>query len=161
MSAEDLVREIRDTHAPAFFVISREAAFQLAKEHDNATTMRVIGRMLYNRDLRRGTTEPPTACDKCGGFGICTYASTATYHGGAGGMQVTRDICNQCWGSGVEGAPWASLRAFNSLLKQRDEARAEVALLKEALAETRTYDSTDSARLNEARAYVKRWLDAQ
>lgn len=49
-------------------------------------------------------------CGDCGGAGSKAYGSTATYHGGVGGQAITADICGKCWGSGVEGKPFRSLK---------------------------------------------------
>jgi len=132
MFAEDLVREIRDT-----FIISRDAAIRLVKERDNATAVCVMDRILRERDLLRTATEPLTACNRCRGNGVLLYGSGATYRRGPGGAVMKLDICNRCWGSGIKGAPWHDLRAFSSVVKERDEALAEVARLKEALDKAR------------------------
>ena len=49
-------------------------------------------------------------CDKCDGSGVRSYASTSTWRGGIGGMMVTLDVCDFCWGSGVKEKPWPSWR---------------------------------------------------
>lgn len=49
-----------------------------------------------------------------------TYGSTATWRGGMGGAAMTRDVCDQCWGSGDKHEPWTDLR------KLRDEASVNV-----------------------------------
>lgn len=58
-------------------------------------------------------------CGRCGGAGTRTYGSTATWHGGIGGQTITTDICDRCWGSGVENKPWLNLRVL-SLSKIRE-----------------------------------------
>ena len=40
------------------------------------------------------------ACEKCGGVGERTYASTSTWRGGMGGASITPGVCDECWGSG-------------------------------------------------------------
>lgn len=41
------------------------------------------------------------ACGACMGRGERLYGSTATWRGYlVGGAQMTRDICDQCWGTG-------------------------------------------------------------
>jgi len=55
--------------------------------------------------------SPERACEKCRGFGITMYASTATWRGGIGGQALTQDVCCQCWGSGDAKRPWKSWRS--------------------------------------------------
>ena len=52
--------------------------------------------------------EKENACGECGGAGVKGYANTATYHGGVGGMMVTEDVCDKCWGSDDRTRPWPS-----------------------------------------------------
>lgn len=54
---------------------------------------------------RRG--EP---CEGCAGAGVRTYASTSTWRNTPAGQAFTEDVCDRCWGSGVEGKPWTSWR---------------------------------------------------
>jgi hypothetical protein len=63
----------------------------------------------FARDYR-GNRYPAHPCKSCDGLGARLYSSTATYHGGVGGQESTRGICNRCWGSGDEHAPWGDLR---------------------------------------------------
>lgn len=51
-------------------------------------------------------------CTKCSGLGTRGYASTATWRGGVGGMMITQDVCDHCWGSGDENKHGADLRAM-------------------------------------------------
>lgn len=53
-----------------------------------------------------------TPCKNCGGSGVTVYASTSTWRGGIGGMAITADVCDKCWGSGVASRPWFNLRTF-------------------------------------------------
>lgn len=62
-----------------------------------------------------------TYCTKCNGSGIRTYPSTATWRGGIGGAAMTRDVCDECWGSGDRDRPGVNLRA------QRDSQEQEIA----------------------------------
>jgi hypothetical protein len=39
-------------------------------------------------------------CSSCGGEGMKTYSSTATWKGGIGGQSITEDVCDKCWGTG-------------------------------------------------------------
>lgn len=57
--------------------------------------------MLDWRDI-----QPGVECAECGGSGIKTYGSTATWRGGAGGAAITTDVCDHCWGSGNRYKPW-------------------------------------------------------
>ena len=57
-----------------------------------------------------------TPCPECGGSGVKTYGSTATWHGGVGGQAMTMGVCDKCWGSGDKHHPWPSHR----LLKRAD-----------------------------------------
>ena len=51
-----------------------------------------------------------TPCQTCAGLGTQIYPSTATWHGGMGGMTITQDVCSKCWGSGDANKPWLSHR---------------------------------------------------
>ncbi len=53
-----------------------------------------------------------TPCDECGGLGVKTYDSTATWRGGVGGQALTNDVCDKCWGSGDKHRPWPSHRSL-------------------------------------------------
>lgn len=68
--------------------------------------------------LRHRQVEVP--CSRCRGMGGRSYPSTATWRGGMGGASITYDVCDECWGSGDERAPWTNLR------KERNEREAEV-----------------------------------
>jgi len=59
----------------------------------------------------RGVESP---CRVCGGTGVCSYASTATWRSGAGGCAITSDVCDRCWGSGDETRSWTDLRALGA-----------------------------------------------
>jgi len=52
--------------------------------------------------------EDARLCEVCGGSGIRCYGSTATWRGSIGGMTLTNDVCNKCWGSGNADRPWPS-----------------------------------------------------
>jgi len=70
-------------------------------------------------------------CDYCGGTGVMSYGSTATWHGGIGGQAITNDACCYCWGSGDKHRPWTDLRKHQQQLteaKQR-EARLKLAIV--------------------------------
>lgn len=70
-----------------------------------------------DRVLRwRGVDVP---CDKCGGAGVYSYGSTATWRGGIGGRMVTSDVCDRCWGSGDRDRHGADLRAMDGEVRTR------------------------------------------
>lgn len=54
--------------------------------------------------------DPAEFCPECEGAGVRSYASTSTWAGGIGGMQITADICDKCWGSGSDRRPGVNLR---------------------------------------------------
>lgn len=53
----------------------------------------------------RGVENVCEGRNGCGGSGTKTYASTATWRGGAGGQALTSAVCDQCWGSGDKSRP--------------------------------------------------------
>lgn len=54
------------------------------------------------------------ACKKCGGRGHIGYSTTATWRRGvAGGMTITEDVCDSCWGSGVTTKTGPNLRELS------------------------------------------------
>lgn len=65
----------------------------------------------------RGIDDPADACEECGGLGVKGYPTTATWRGGAGGMSITQDVCNKCWGSGHKHRPWPSHRLLAASLR--------------------------------------------
>lgn len=65
----------------------------------------------------RGLRGVVTACQRCGGYGVRGYGSTATYHVGIGGQMITQDVCDWCWGSGDEVRKWPDHR----VLRERTE----------------------------------------
>ncbi len=68
------------------------------------------------RDLIEMRIGNATPCEPCHGLGVRAYGSTATWRGGAGGMAITSDVCDRCWGSGNADRPWPSHR---HLLRER------------------------------------------
>ncbi len=70
-------------------------------------------------EVKASAQQLPT-CSRCGGLGHRAYPTSATWHGGAGGMTVTGDLCDRCWGSGDESEPFPNLkegfRRFNDEL---------------------------------------------
>lgn len=69
----------------------------------------------------RGVDEAmgDVVCKRCHGAGTRSYGDTSTWRGGIGGQTITTDICDRCWGSGVENKPWLNLRVL-SLSKIRE-----------------------------------------
>ena len=59
-----------------------------------------------------------TKCRRCNGWGVRTYGSTATWRGGAGGMTITSDVCDWCWGSGDDNRKWPSHRLLRMSASQ-------------------------------------------
>jgi DnaJ-class molecular chaperone len=53
-------------------------------------------------------------CQKCHGSGVSRYGSTSTWQGGAGGAEMTTDVCDQCWGTGDERRTGADLRELTA-----------------------------------------------
>lgn len=78
--------------------------------------MDLLKRMLAWRGL--AYREP---CKECGGSGVVTYGSTATWRGGIGGSAMTEDVCDKCWGSGDADKPWPSHREFYAM-KRKEES---------------------------------------
>jgi len=66
----------------------------------------------------RGVSVP---CARCSGNGCYMYPNTATWRGGIGGQAITRDVCDECWGTGCQDRKGTDLR------KLRDEAEKRVA----------------------------------
>lgn len=71
-----------------------------------------------------------TPCGECQGAGLKLYGSTSTWRGGYGGQSFTVDVCDRCWGSGVEGMPWPSHREFYALRSARPVKGFEVGQLR-------------------------------
>jgi hypothetical protein len=59
------------------------------------------------------------ACEKCGGVGGRSYASTATWRGGIGGQAITTDVCDSCWGTGRTDQTGPDLRRLSHLEKSK------------------------------------------
>lgn len=71
--------------------------------------------MLDRRDI-----YPEDVCGACGGWGVRSYSSTATWRGGMGGRAMAQDVCDTCWGSGSVTKTWLNLRT------RRDQTDEEV-----------------------------------
>lgn len=64
-----------------------------------------------------------TPCSACSGLVVDNYPSTATWHGGMGGMAITQDVCCKCWGSGDANKPWLNHRVA---LQKIDELQQRI-----------------------------------
>lgn len=80
----------------------------------------------------RNIEEP---CEKCGGTGVRTYPSTATWSGGCGGQTLTSDVCDICWGSGDTYRKGANLRDMKSRLAALEKEAEEAKRLRDELHE--------------------------
>jgi hypothetical protein len=58
--------------------------------------------------------ELENQCGSCGGWGIRVYPNTATWRGGCGGMTLTLEACDLCWGSGDKNRRWPSHRLLET-----------------------------------------------
>jgi hypothetical protein len=72
----------------------------------------------------RGIEDP---CPHCGGSGVQTYGSTATWRRGIGGQALTQDVCDQCWGSGDAHRKGVDQRQMESALRRLAKLEAEKA----------------------------------
>jgi hypothetical protein len=74
----------------------------------------------------RGLEED--VCSDCGGAGIKSYSSTATWHGGIGGQMITSAVCDKCWGSGNDKKPGVNQKVLMHILTkdQKDQYFKEV-----------------------------------
>jgi hypothetical protein len=60
-------------------------------------------------------------CLRCDGFGVYTYGTTSTWRHGVGGMTMTQDVCDRCWGSGRRDIAWPSHREQAARARQMRE----------------------------------------
>ena len=77
----------------------------------------VLAMLLEWRDVE-------TPCERCGGSGRTSYASTATWRGGVGGCAMTADVCDACWGTGDANRRGVDLRRLRDEETARVERRA-------------------------------------
>ena len=75
-----------------------------------------------------------TPCEVCGGWGVVTYGSTATWRGGIGGQAMTPGVCDRCWGSGDEHRRWPSWRETDHLRAKLSTAEATIQQQRQQLA---------------------------
>jgi hypothetical protein len=68
----------------------------------------------------RGIEVP---CQRCHGSGVRLYGSTSTWQGGAGGAEMTTDVCDQCWGTGDERRKGADLRELMAVRREWEGAQ--------------------------------------
>jgi hypothetical protein len=91
----------------------------------------------YMPTARLDLVDDERCCSECRGSGIKTYGTSATWRGGSGGMTITTDVCNTCWGNGDAHRPWPSHReierlraagnaAFMAMCAYRDNGDAEL-----------------------------------
>lgn len=69
-------------------------------------------------EWRSINTDLDKPCGLCGGSGTTVYGDSSTWRGGGGGQTMTSDICDKCWGSGIEDKPWANLRRISVKKKE-------------------------------------------
>lgn len=72
--------------------------------------------------MYRNVEDP---CPECSGLGVKTYASTATWAGGIGGMTATSGVCDKCWGSGDKNRPWTNLKKVRSMHYENERLKQE------------------------------------
>jgi hypothetical protein len=86
----------------------------------------------YEKALEwRGIYDKRDACPACGGSGVQTYGSTATWRGGSGGQAMTSDVCDKCWGSGDRHHTGSDLRKVQAALRQTVKAPDNMTELEE------------------------------
>lgn len=75
---------------------------------------------LQERGFMRGRADPD-CCLKCHGLGVYFYSTTATWRDDnfIAGQAITRDVCDECWGSGSMSRPWPSHREFERMAKSK------------------------------------------
>jgi len=88
----------------------------------------IYRRFLGWRDIDPDKDKP---CGRCGGSGRRTYPNTTTWIGGIGGQMVTVDVCDHCWGSGIQDRPWTNLK---KVAADEKRLRNENRRLRESLA---------------------------
>ncbi len=68
------------------------------------------------------------SCSVCGGAGRKMYGNTATWHKDCviSGQAFLADICDKCWGSGDEKAPWLNLYEWGQHLRAPSPAVARL-----------------------------------
>ena len=78
------------------------------------------------------TTE--NACPGCSGSGTKVYSGTATFwHKGIQGRIMTRDLCDQCWGTGNKHQPGLDPRAVSMGQEEREALLASCGWLAEVV----------------------------
>ena len=63
-------------------------------------------RHTYSQTMREFLVDDGVCCVKCHGSGYYTYPTTSTFRHGIGGMKMTTDVCDKCWGSGNKDKVW-------------------------------------------------------
>lgn len=59
-------------------------------------------------------------CPRCHGRGYRTYSSGATWRGGMGTTSASRDVCDQCWGSGLSETTGTNLRQVEARIYEAE-----------------------------------------
>jgi len=72
---------------------------------------------------RRGIHQDDV-CPRCAGIGVRAYGNTSTWRRGIGGAAITKDACDECWGSGDFRHPWPSHREFWEMKRALAEQEA-------------------------------------
>lgn len=81
----------------------------------------------FKHFLRLRGVETP--CPRCQGLGTKTYGSTSTWRGGMGGSTMTKDVCDECWGSGDMYQHGDNLREMRATENARIAERAATLLV--------------------------------
>lgn len=102
----------------------------------------------FRRDIL-GLCSSEEPCKRCGGLGRRLYSNTGTWHcrpGGIYGQAMTRGTCDACWGSGIEGRPYANLRELHDRLHPPTRGRSVVAECLEEMKKLETAEGRAARR---------------
>lgn len=82
------------------------------------------------RDLlrQRGIRNEDDACEQCAGLGTKMYGNTSGWRRGIGGQAMSVDVCDKCWGSGMDDRPWLNLRELEQNQQKEIARRATTAV---------------------------------
>lgn len=105
--------------------------------------------MLQWRDIY--PEDGDIVCKDCQGSGYKGYGCTSTWRGGAGGQQITSDVCDKCWGSGMSNKPWANLRRFDIKNVRELESRVKELELENSALNILKEDDVEEMRERTAR----------
>jgi hypothetical protein len=142
----------RFCYARRFEDHNNECVWRLAKEYEAPAETAAGGRLLLNAYGRRcfeaGEAEARTKltcitpeqrtemllswrnvtdpCETCGGSGVRTYSSTATWrYNCLGGAMCTTAVCDRCWGTGDLHRKGADLRDLHARLEAAQRRAGE------------------------------------